>query len=464
MTTNPPNWIALTERGVRSRDAGKPDEATRDFRAAIQLAPQEMWPRIHLAVTLRDGRQFEAANDALVGALEVQPAHLHALMEAAETARQWGKTEIAIGYYERLIPLDPDHVEYYLFLVGLLKLMQRPRSALDVLGQLLKVQAGKTNALAEIRALVRQFPEMQEDARAIMERETGHAAAFTFVPIRSTQRYCGPAPAPLNQVYRVQQTCRDHLQVRQARSMFDALSVRSAARKHDGAPAPWGRSYDYAVLRSMGIDFTNRRVADLGARDGYFGPWLTGEAAEVYVSDYFQLWEHEWHATERPPDTDSFSDWQRRWREMAPKPERLFCERQDITNLTYPDHHFDITICTSVIEHMWPNDIKGMAEIVRVTKVGGIIAMSTEMSPANGWHGGTYWYNEATFLARLIEPHPVEFLGPWDFALDHPANDSAFLLQVDELRRAPGFSAVFALRRLPDRHQPVSRYVTRAQR
>jgi ubiquinone/menaquinone biosynthesis C-methylase UbiE len=115
---------------------------------------------------------------------------------------------------------------------------------------------------------------------------------------------------------------------------------------------------------------------------------------------------------------------------MAPNPDRLMCETQDITKLTYPDEFFDITICTSVIEHMWPFDMKGMAEIVRVTKRGGFIGMSTEMSPANQWFRGTYWYNEAAFLARLIEPYAVDLIGPWNFSLEDRKNDETRVERV----------------------------------
>lgn len=398
-------------------------------------------------MTLRDDGKFAEAMQIFDAALEIEPQNLPALTEAAETARRWGRTELAIRYYEKLIVLDPHHIEYYhLLILRQLRGMGLVREALALLGQLLRTPNGRINALAEIHALVREFPELREDAGALITRHTGETAAFRFLPAKSHDG--GGGKVPLNQVYRMRRTHEDHPTVFRAHETFDRISTVSGARKESGVPRPWGRSYDYAVLSSMSIDFKGKRIADLGARDGYFGAWLTGEAAEVYISDYFQFWDDEWHGKDRPPGVDSFADWKRRWSAMAPNPKRLICERQDITQLSYPDEFFDVTICTSVIEHMWPKDIKGMQEIVRVTKRGGIIGMSTEMSPANIWSRGTYWYNEGSFLARLIEPHPVEFLGPWDFSLDDPENRSEWTLMVDQVRSEPAFSAVFALKRL----------------
>ena len=411
-----------------------------------QVADSQNLAPVERGVRLREERNFAEAIRILDAVLAAEPSNPHVLSEAAETARQWGKPDLAVSYYRRLIACGSHQIDHHLLLFSQLKRQGLVSEALAALGQLLGIPNGRTNALAEIHALVREFPQVRDEASALIEHETGKHPDFHFIPVKSHDH--GSAKVPLNQVYRVYRTYDEHPGLFRAHETFDRISTGSGQRKDNGVPMPWGRSYDYAVLTSMGIDFKGKRVADLGARDGYFGAWLTGEAAEVYVSDYFHLWDEEWHGKDRPPELDSFGDWKRRWRSMAPNPERLICERQDITQLSYPDAFFDVTICTSVIEHMWPNDIKGMEEIVRVTKPGGVIAMSTEMSQANIWHRGTYWYNEASFLARLIEPHRVEFLGPWDFSLNDPEIGSDWIVQFDEVRSEPAYSAVFALKRL----------------
>jgi hypothetical protein len=127
------------------------------------------------------------------------------------------------------------------------------RKALALLGQLLRTPNGRINALAEIHALVREFPELREDAGALITRHTGEIAVFRFLPAKSHDG--GGGKVPLNQVYRMRRTHEDHPTVFRTHETFDRISTVSGARKENGVPRPWGRSYDYAVLSSMSIDF-----------------------------------------------------------------------------------------------------------------------------------------------------------------------------------------------------------------
>ena len=44
-----------------------------------------------------------------------------------------------------------------------------------------------------------------------------------------------------------------------------------------------GRDFAYSILgNAPGLDFNNMVVADMGARDGYLGAWLTGMCKHVY--------------------------------------------------------------------------------------------------------------------------------------------------------------------------------------
>ncbi|MGB9366401.1 MAG: tetratricopeptide repeat protein [Xanthobacteraceae bacterium] len=440
----PSDADALTELGLVCRKLGDAAAALRHLDAATRSAPHLMWPRIHLAMTLRDEGQIEEALQTLAAALEQDVTNLYALREAAETARQAGKANVAAGYYERLTGLDPGNVESALHWAGQLKRAGDLDGTARVLGRLLEQADARDNAIAELSVLAREFPERRAEAEAMIGKVAPEKLPLRFLPSISPD--CQPEQITVNQVYRFLRTLQKRPDIAAWHREFLERSVRSGERIEHGRPIPWGRNFDYALIRALGINFHGKRVADLGARDGYFGAWLTGEAAQVYVSDYFQGWEEEWHRKDAAEAPDSFAAWQRRWRKMAPNPERLVCETQDITKLTYPDEFFDVTVCTSVIEHMWPLDMKGMSEIVRVTKRGGFIAMSTEMSQANQWFRGTYWYGEAAFLARLIEPHPVDFIGPWNFSLDDPGNDEMRIESVAG-REAGLTSSFFGLKK-----------------
>ena len=127
-----------------------------------------------------------------------------------------------------------------------------------------------------------------------------------------------------------------------------------------------GRCYDASVLFNSNVDFNNKIVCELGARDGIFCSWLTRYVKKIYVSDYFEEWGK---GTEH--DLGQIDYWTNIWKSAAPHPEKMIIGSQDITNLTYPDNFFDIVICTSVIEHMfnqkeWMGDMIAIREIARI--------------------------------------------------------------------------------------------------
>jgi SAM-dependent methyltransferase len=54
----------------------------------------------------------------------------------------------------------------------------------------------------------------------------------------------------------------------------------------------------------------------------------------------------------------------------------------DITEMPFPDAHFDAVICSHVLEHV-PNDIKALSEIYRVLKHGGWALLQTPFDKAS---------------------------------------------------------------------------------
>lgn len=249
---------------------------------------------------------------------------------------------------------------------------------------------------------------------------------------------------PLNQIYRQKQTFSAYPEIKEVADELRALSVAHPMTEDPAEPAkPWGRRYDYACLYYSGVDFKDKVIADLGARSGFFGSWLSAEAKKVYVSDYFEKW-----GKGTANDLGQLEFWTRIWTKIAKKPENIVCEAQDILKLTYPDNMFDIVICTSVIEHIWPSDMEAMKEMVRICKPNGYILLSTDMSHINKKSGGTFFYNQKTFFERLIKPYPVDFFTPYDFNMDDPANDSMASKIFDE-KEEPVAPCVYSLQKLP---------------
>ncbi len=231
----------------------------------------------------------------------------------------------------------------------------------------------------------------------------------------------------LNQLYREEKTLEEYPAIQASFEVF-----RNHALSHQEFTQSIGRNYDYAVLfNTPGLDFQDKKIADLGARNGHFGPWLTGLCSQVYVSDYFEGWEG-------LPDFQLAAE---QWRKLSVKPDRLVPEIQDITKLTYEDESFDHVVCTSVIEHMFTQsqdkngdfdgDIRGIKEMVRILRPGGFLLLSTDMSKDGvfrgdkedpNWFSGTFWYTEQQLWDRIIKPSGCNVVGSTDFNFEHPDN------------------------------------------
>ena len=228
----------------------------------------------------------------------------------------------------------------------------------------------------------------------------------------------------LNQLYREGETFRLYPEVKATYDQILEFTHKNRVYKKNGRPI--GRIYDQAVLYQHVPDWRGLKVCELGGRDGLFSSWITGEAAHVEVSDYFEQW-----GKGTIHDLGSFEHWKDIWERCAVNPERLHCSVQDITKLTYPDNSFDVVICTSVIEHLhnqcqWMGDMVGVRELARITRPGGYILMSTDMTDSKSkWFSGTFYYNETDLFDRVIRPTHCELIGDYDFNFDHPENTEA---------------------------------------
>lgn len=231
---------------------------------------------------------------------------------------------------------------------------------------------------------------------------------------------------PLNQIYRQKRTFMDYPIIEKTFNEFTDFTMKTKfQRTVGGYNYPKGRRYDAAVLFNSNVDFNGKIVCELGARDGIFGAWLTQFVDKIYISDYFEEWGK---GTEH--DLGQIDYWKNIWVNAAPNPEKMQIETQNMLKLNYPDNFFDIVVCTSVIEHLynqsnWQGDIIAIKEIVRICKPGGIILLSTDMSPKESkWVSGTFYYNQKDLFERLINNSGCELRGDFDFDFNNPENDA----------------------------------------
>jgi tetratricopeptide (TPR) repeat protein len=414
---------------------------------AINLHPDQVYPRIHYALTFRELGAHEKAMREIEIAVQIAPLDFNALCEAGRTARDYGNYNLSLEYFTRaelIEGVDKKTIfneKFHVFLAlgrfyeaENLALGAYHSNELHARSQLAEC-CWRASKSAQTKELIQSKP-LPAEVKYILER-----MQRLIVPKNIDKE------VPMNQVYRVQETLNMNSAVRTSFENFKSLGLASNLKKNDDEPIWWGRPYDYAIIENSGIDFQDKRIADLGARDGFLGAYFSKDASEVHVSDYFEEWNDEWHSLGLSQQTSRMKDWETKWTKMAQRPERLIFSKQDITELNYPNNFFDITLCTSVIEHVWPMDVKAMSEIVRVTKPGGFIAISTEMSLLNRFHRGNFWYDEVSLFSRLIAPFDVVIEGNFSFSLDCKTNDSERYELIDgKLNKF--VSCIFILRKI----------------
>lgn len=132
------------------------------------------------------------------------------------------------------------------------------------------------------------------------------------------------------------------------------------------------------VLAELPAD-RDLRILDAGAGEGYFSAILQAAGyRDVQACDY----QAEAFCCEGVPFT-----------------------RADLcTRLPFPDDHFDCVITIEVIEHI-PDHFAFMAELVRVTKPGGALYITTPnvMSLSSRWHFFLYGYTDCAPLPLCPE-------------------------------------------------------------
>lgn len=207
---------------------------------------------------------------------------------------------------------------------------------------------------------------------------------------------------PLNQSYRKEKTFQDYPNIEK---------ISNEYKKYCTDDAKWhklGRWYDCSVSL-YSVDFKDKIVCELGARDSIFSSYLTKLVEKIWVSDTFVGW----------GDLGDINYWGDLWKKFAYKPDRIIPEFQDMRRLTYPDNSMDIVVSFSSIEHIpGDGDIMAAKEMARVCKPGGIVIIGTDMAENFGWIGGGYFYDDRALFERIINPANCKLIGDYNFDFD----------------------------------------------
>jgi len=209
--------------------------------------------------------------------------------------------------------------------------------------------------------------------------------------------------AALNQVYQEKKTFEDHPEIKKIYDDYIDWCL------NDAGWHKYGRAYDCSVALKQ-IDFKDKIVCELGARDSIFSSYLTKIVEKIYASDTFMGW----------GDLGDLKFWENLWDKFSFDKSKHVSEYQDMQKLSYEDNSMDVVVSFSAIEHI-PNggDILAAKEMGRVCKPGGKIVIGTDMCSSHQWHHGGYFYDEKALFERIIESTGCSLVGTSDFNFDN---------------------------------------------
>lgn len=145
--------------------------------------------------------------------------------------------------------------------------------------------------------------------------------------------------------------------------------------------------------------------------------YLTNHVKRVYATDYFFPGEDRtWAEADTSMLTDPGTNWPFAW-----EPRRLVAQHMDGRDLRYDDNSFDGIFSAGSIEHFGTLEEIGQsaAEMYRVLKPGGILALTTELrvdGPGHGFLGNVYFTPELIHK-HLIGDHAWDLLDPAEFVV-----------------------------------------------
>ncbi len=161
----------------------------------------------------------------------------------------------------------------------------------------------------------------------------------------------------------------------------------------------WLRLWEYSLTIIESTVDTRMRVLDAGGTGTPFSYHLASEGCDVYTVDINEKKLRDAHALTSALGLNMHHD------------------VQSITSLRFPDAFFDRVFCICVIEHLpIPEQPQAMAELARVLKPGGILAVTFDYGAASC--GENPILNPTEIEERLISPSELAVLGHRDFSLE----------------------------------------------
>jgi SAM-dependent methyltransferase len=171
------------------------------------------------------------------------------------------------------------------------------------------------------------------------------------------------------------------------------------------------RSWEYYQLMKYGDFEDTDIVLDTGALQTYFSVYLSQYVNNIIAMDNFYWYSRHYNATEKYQNP---AQWGNYLRDVG---SNISCQCADIEKLPYHDDLFDKILSISTIEHVL-DDKKGMQEMYRVLRPGGVLLLTTEFN-----HDYPKDYDEAdgSFYRVYNAAQIEELISCTEFTIDSPA-------------------------------------------
>lgn len=180
------------------------------------------------------------------------------------------------------------------------------------------------------------------------------------------------------------------------------------------------RPWDYSKVIEYGEFNKSNFVLETGALHSYFCIYLSQFVDKYICTDSFY-----WATNRDYASNEDYYQTPQEWCDYITKKSegRVLGAEADLQKLQYPSDTFDRVVCISVIEHVH-EDRKGIEEMMRVLKPGGLLLLTTEYNktgkPYSEDDGSFYRVYNKSGLDILLKDYKIE---KTEIHGEVPAND-----------------------------------------
>jgi len=129
---NPNSSLAYTKRGVRQLWLAEQDSAQKDFEKALEIDPSNAEAHDDLGVVYSKKKMYFEAADHFLSAIEYDPTYQKAYHNLALISYLTGKDQLALGFVNSAVDLDPNSKDTLLLKSQILLILGHEKDAKEL--------------------------------------------------------------------------------------------------------------------------------------------------------------------------------------------------------------------------------------------------------------------------------------------------------------------------------------------